>query len=74
MKQDSQERAVRIGAVVYTLISLAVALAFIVTASVMGRYTTVAIYGGAAWVFLLTMIVTMPTITPWIKRRLAERG
>lgn len=29
-----------------------------------------AIYGGAAWVFVLLMIVTMPTVTPWVKKRL----
>lgn len=54
----------------YTLISLGMALTFFVIASVLGKYTVVATYGGTAWVFLLSMIVTMPTITPWVKKQL----
>ncbi len=65
-----QRNATRISAVVYTLISLSAALAFLVIASISGEYTATAIYGGSAWVFLLSMIVTMPTITPWVKKRL----
>ncbi len=66
----NQQRAGRISAVVYTAISLTLAIGFLVAASLPGKYTEVAIYGGTAWVFLLTMIITMPTVTPWIKARL----
>ncbi|MBI2953707.1 MAG: hypothetical protein HYY30_05290 [Chloroflexi bacterium] len=68
--EQEQARAARISALIYTPISLAVALAFFVIANAMGKYTATAVYGGAAWVFLLSMIVTMPTITPWVKSRL----
>ncbi|MHB1005993.1 MAG: hypothetical protein ACYC3S_10165 [Chloroflexota bacterium] len=60
----------RISALAYTLISVSVALTFFLVASSLGGYTRTAIVGGTAWVFLLTMIVTMPTVTPWVKRRL----
>jgi hypothetical protein len=30
----------------------------------------VARLGGSAWVFLLSMIILMPTVTPWLRRRL----
>ncbi|MCL5962140.1 MAG: hypothetical protein M1358_22965 [Chloroflexi bacterium] len=68
--EQGQARAARISALIYTPISLAIALTFIFVASAMGKYTATAVYGGAAWVFLLSMIVTMPTITPWVKSRL----
>ena len=67
--KDTQGRAIRISAVIYTSISLGLALAFLFAASAMGKYTATVIYGGAAWVFVLLMIVTMPTVTPWVKRR-----
>jgi len=72
--EQSQKRAAQIGAGAYTLISLAIALAFFALASALGKYTTTAIYGGTAWAFLLSMIVTMPTVTPWIKKRLAAKA
>ncbi|MEK7681365.1 MAG: hypothetical protein AAB369_00885 [Chloroflexota bacterium] len=55
-----------------TLISFGIALAaagafFAVTGA--GGYTAVARYGGAAWVFLLALIVAMPTVLPLFKRR-----
>ncbi|MBI4317204.1 MAG: hypothetical protein HY675_01835 [Chloroflexi bacterium] len=68
--EQEQARAAQISALIYAPISLAAALAFFVVASTTGKYTATAVYGGAGWVFLLTMIVTMPTITPWVKSRL----
>lgn len=70
--EGNRKRAARLAALVYTLISLGVALTFYVVAGALGKYTPVAIYGGTAWVFLLSMIVTMPTITPWMKRQLGD--
>ena len=68
--QGGQGRVGRLSALVYILISLSAALAFFAGASAAGKYTTVAIYGGTAWVFLLSMIVTMPLVIPWMKKRL----
>ncbi len=66
--ESNQGRAIQISALVYTLISLCAALVFFLAANAQGKYSAVAIYGGAGWVFLLSMIVTMPTVTPWVKK------
>jgi len=26
--------------------------------------------GGSGWLFLLSMIILMPTVTPWVRKRL----
>ncbi|MHB1135105.1 MAG: hypothetical protein ACYC4L_22260 [Chloroflexota bacterium] len=59
----------RDGAVIYTTISLLAALAFWAIATATGGYSSVAIYGGATWVFLLTLIVSMPLVIAAVKRR-----
>ena len=57
-----------ISAVIYTGISLtAAALFFAVTLA--GSYDWVTRIGGATWVFLLSMIVLMPVVTPVVKKR-----
>ncbi len=60
----------QISAVLYTAASLAAALAFFLVTLLTGDYTWVARVGGAAWVFGLSMIILMPTVTPWLRRRL----
>ena len=57
-----------ISALWYTGISVALAVAFFLITG-MGKYDVVARYGGAIWVFILTMIITMPVIIPWVKKR-----
>ncbi len=57
-----------ISAVVYTGISLAAAGLFLV-ATLAGEYTLVERIGGMAWVFLLSMIILMPVVTPLVKRK-----
>ncbi|MBI4288819.1 MAG: hypothetical protein HY671_10375 [Chloroflexi bacterium] len=66
-----QKRIGRVSAVVYTSLSLVLAGAFLATSSALD-FPGVARYGGTVWVFLLSMIILMPTITPLIKRRLKE--
>ncbi len=62
------QRVGLISALTYTPISLAAAgLFFVIT--VIGDYTWVARIGGTAWVFLLSMIITMPLVTSFIKKR-----
>ncbi|MBI2868614.1 MAG: hypothetical protein HYX96_02165 [Chloroflexi bacterium] len=58
----------RTSALIYTSISLLAAGLFL-TVTILGDYTWVARIGGAAWVFLLSMIILMPVITPLVKRR-----
>ncbi|MBI3040508.1 MAG: hypothetical protein HYY80_02455 [Chloroflexi bacterium] len=48
--------------------SLAASGLFLV-ATLAGEYTLVERIGGAGWVFLLSMIILMPIITPLVKKR-----
>ncbi len=57
-----------ISAVIYTSISLIVAGLFLV-GTLTGQYTLVEQIGGAGWVFLLSMIILMPIVTPIVKKR-----
>ena len=59
-----------ISAVVYTMASALAAGAFFAVTVLTGDYSWVARIGGSAWVFLLSMIILMPTVTPWLRRRL----
>ncbi len=68
-KQGGEAQAARLAAVIYLGIASLVALAFFVGASVLGRHTATAIYGGTAWVFLLTLIVSMPLVIPFVRAR-----
>lgn len=58
-----------ISAIIYTGISLLAAGLFI-AATFTGQYTAVERFGGAAWVFLLCMIILMPIIIPLVKKKL----
>jgi len=68
-----QQRATYVSALVYTAISLLGAVAFLAATTLRGDYNWVARLGGAGWVFLLLMIILMPTVTPWVKKRLGGR-
>lgn len=72
MEQTEHGSAHR-SALVYTGISLLIALVFLTTATVVGAYNAVARLGGAAWVFMLSMIVTMPLVTARFKAA-GQRG
>lgn len=57
-----------ISAVIYTSISVLAAGLFLL-ATMAGEYTLVERIGGTAWVFMLSMIILMPIVTPLVKRR-----
>ena len=59
-----------ISAAVYTIVSVLAAGAFFAVTVLTGDYSWVARAGGSAWVFLLSMIILMPTVTPWLRKRL----
>ena len=61
--------AARLSAAIYTGLSLLAALSFLLVTVLTGDYSWVARVGGAIWVFGLSMIVLMPTITPMIRQR-----
>ena len=67
------QRAAYISALIYTATSLLGAVAFLAATTLRGDYDWVARLGGAGWVFLLSMIILMPTVTPWVKKRLGGR-
>jgi len=73
MERESVEREIaRRSALIYLPISLGAALLFLLAASSAGDYPTVARLGGAIWVGLLSLIVSMPLVTARVKTR--KRG
>lgn len=69
------ERAVsRQSALIYLPIAIGAGLLFWLAATLVGDYPTVARIGGATWVGLLSLIVTMPLVTARIKDRHREDG
>ena len=61
-----------VATIICTGIALLGAGSFLAATTLSGNYDWVARLGGAGWVFLLSMIILMPTITPWLKRRLGR--
>ena len=59
----------RYSALIYLPISLGTALLFFLAASLVGSYPPVARIGGAVWVGLLSLIVSMPIVTSRVKKR-----
>ncbi len=64
------DNAGRLSVAIYFTVSALVAGAFLAVTVLTGDYSWVARVGGSAWVFLLSMIILMPTVTPWVRRRL----
>jgi hypothetical protein len=70
MEHEPVEKEVaRKSALIYLPISLGVALLFLLAATLFGSYPLVAKIGGAIWVGLLSLIVSMPVITARVKRQ-----
>ncbi len=70
MMTELEANAARQAGLIYTGISLALAFLFLVITFLDGRtYTAVAHIGGTIWVFILTMIITMPIVIPAIKNK-----
>ncbi len=63
-----------ISALAYGGISVTLAATFFVATTLIGKYPDIARYGGTMWVFLLSMIITMPTVMPFVKKRLGKGG
>lgn len=66
----------RRSASIYIPITLGASLLFTVAAGLTGPYTPVAIVGGVVWVGLLSLIVSMPIVTSYVKKtdRRSEDG
>ncbi|WP_027355551.1 hypothetical protein [Desulfofundulus thermocisternus] len=60
----------RVSAWIYTGISLAAAFLFLLATYATGiSYPAVARIGGAVWVFILSMIITMPVVISHVNKR-----
>ena len=60
----------RLSAAIYGMLSALVAGIFFAVTVLTGDYSWVARVGGSVWLFLLSMIILMPTVTPWLRKRL----
>lgn len=70
MKHEQIDReAARRSAWIYLPISLGAASLFLLAASLVGDYPLVAKIGGTVWVGLLSLIVSMPIATTWVKHQ-----
>ena len=67
------QQIARRSARIYLPISITAALLFLIAASVTGDYPTVARAGGAVWVGVLSLIVSMPLVTARLKKRIKAR-
>jgi hypothetical protein len=70
MDKDQMETHVsRRSVMIYMPVSMGAALAFLLAASLVGSYPLVAKIGGTVWVGLLSLIVSMPIVTSYVKRK-----
>ncbi|MBI1877230.1 MAG: hypothetical protein HYR94_03175 [Chloroflexi bacterium] len=67
--EQVEQEVARKSALIYLPMALGAALLFWLAAS-LGDYPLVARIGGTVWVWLLSMIVTMPIVTARVKRQL----
>ncbi len=63
----------RTAAFIYGGLSVAASVAFFLVTTFVAGYPLVARYGGAAWIFLLIMIVLMPIVIPRVQKRAKKR-
>jgi hypothetical protein len=67
IEKENARRSARI----YLPIALGAASLFLLAASLLGDHPLVARIGGAIWVGLLSLIVTMPVVIDRVKKKLA---
>ncbi len=60
-----------VSALIYTGVSVLAAAVFLM-ATLAGRYTPVERIGGTLWVFILSMIILMPLVTPLVKKKMTD--
>lgn len=65
VEQEIARRSARI----YLSISVGAGLAFFLVTTLSGNYPMVARLGGAAWIGLLSLIVSMPIVISTVKKR-----
>lgn len=68
-----ESRGRGLAAVLYCGTALVAALVFWTATTFAGSFPAVARYGGAAWIFVLMMIVLMPIVIPRVRSRVTAR-
>jgi len=68
MRIEEQDVA-RVSVAIYSGLAALGAGAFLLVTVLTGDYSWVSRIGGAIWIFLLSMIILMPTITPMVRSR-----
>ena len=71
MEANDDRRVARAAAAVYVPITLAAAALFALAASLQGRTGPATVAAGALGVGLLTLIVLMPVVIPFVRQRTA---
>ena len=67
-----KEKAIRLATLLSFIVAAIMAAAFMLAASLKG-YGALPRYAGAVWVFILSLVVALPTIAPILKKRLGEK-
>lgn len=74
MAQDPLRKALRISYLLSLGFALLLSASFFASTSLRGDYNVLARYGGALWVLVLGLIVSLPTVAPIVKRRFRGKG
>ena len=67
---DLDRKIAATSVLIYSIVSATASLLFFVAASLSSKYNEVVRIGGAAWVLLLALIITMPLATSIVKKKL----
>lgn len=67
--QQLEKNVAQKSVLIYLPISIGVALLFLLAATLTGNYPLVARIGGAVWVGLLSLIVSMPVVISRVKKQ-----
>ncbi len=67
--EDQLKQAMRVAYAISFGTAVALAGIFFAYTSLAGGYNILARYGGAVWVFILSLIIALPTVSPAVKRR-----
>jgi hypothetical protein len=71
--EQVEKKVARKSMLIYLPISIGAALLFLLTTTLTGNYPLVARIGGAVWVGLLSLIVSMPLVISRVKKRWQSR-
>ena len=73
MTRTTSRNPSAVAAALYLGLSLLAALAFVGLATLRGEASWASRLIGAVWVFLLSAIILMPVVIPWVRKRFEGR-